>query len=178
MSQNRPPPAYQEYAASMIADQRFRAMSLAERGLLYTMRIECWVNHSLPRAPERLAKVLGLDIAELEQCLAAVMTFFTVDRDQIISPDLESYREHLGRIRQKKSEGGKKSAANRRSAKSNESLKSLQSVSEEGPNSLVKPRSGKTSQDQSSESGYPYLDPEQHRWLQDLESAESRVRPS
>lgn len=69
MSQNRPPPAYQEYAASMIADQRFRAMSLAERGLLYTMRIECWVNHSLPKTPEKLAKVLGLEIAELEKCL-------------------------------------------------------------------------------------------------------------
>lgn len=178
MSQNRPPPAYQEYAASMIADQRFRAMSLAERGLLYTMRIECWVNHSLPRAPERLAKVLGLDMAEIEACLPAVLTFFTADREQIRSPDLESYREHLARIHQKKSEGGKKSAASRRSAKSNECLKTLQSVPEESPNSLVKPSSGKTSQDQSSESGYPCLDPEQHRWLQDFESAEPRVRPS
>ena len=39
MSQNRDAPAYQEYAANLLARREFRAMSLPERGLLYTLRL-------------------------------------------------------------------------------------------------------------------------------------------
>ncbi|MDD2775937.1 MAG: hypothetical protein PHU06_08275 [Gallionella sp.] len=38
MTQNREPPAYQEYAATMLANKNFRLMSLEERGLFFTMR--------------------------------------------------------------------------------------------------------------------------------------------
>ena len=46
--QNRKPPAYQEYAATILAQLPFRAMNLQDRGLLFTMRLECWVNTRLP----------------------------------------------------------------------------------------------------------------------------------
>ena len=49
MAQNRTPPAYQEYAASVIANGDYRVLSLAERGLLYTLKLECWVNHRVPK---------------------------------------------------------------------------------------------------------------------------------
>ena len=48
MAQNREPPAFQEYAAAMMAKTDYRLMSLAGRGLLYTMRLECWVNLTCP----------------------------------------------------------------------------------------------------------------------------------
>jgi len=41
MAPNRTAPAYQEYAASMMARFEYRTLTLAHRGLLYSMRLEC-----------------------------------------------------------------------------------------------------------------------------------------
>jgi hypothetical protein len=111
MSQNRPPPAYMEYAAAMLANVQYRTMSLGERGLLDTMRRECWVNHSLPNNPAVLARVLGFDTQQIEDTLPCVMSFFRVVESQIICPELEDYRSHLLAIREKQSEGGKRGAS-------------------------------------------------------------------
>lgn len=111
MSQNRDAPAYQEYAASMMAKLSYRTMNLQERGLLYSMRLECWVNSKLPRNSAALAKVLGFDAREVSGSLAAVMPFFNVQDDYIFSPELEDYRTHLESQRERMSSGGKKGAA-------------------------------------------------------------------
>ncbi|SET70061.1 hypothetical protein SAMN05216326_1732 [Nitrosomonas marina] len=108
MSQNRDAPAYQEYAATMLAQLPFRTMTLQDRGLFYTMRLECWVNKQLPKDKNDLAKVLGLPVNEVHTSLPVVMTFFAVKGDFIICPELESYREHLAERRFKQSQGGKK----------------------------------------------------------------------
>jgi len=57
----RPAPAYQEYAADLLADQRYRLMTLAERGLWDTLRKECWVNNKVPSSLPVLAKLLSQD---------------------------------------------------------------------------------------------------------------------
>mgnify|MGYP007026270862 FL=1 len=54
MTQNRKPPAYQEYASTMLADISFRSMNMEARGLLYTMRLECWANGRMPSEIESL----------------------------------------------------------------------------------------------------------------------------
>jgi len=115
--QNRDAPAYQEYAANIMAKVEYRSMSLAERGLLYTLRHECWVNDVMPADPARLAKVLGYAVAEIEQCLLAVSAFFVEAEGFISSPDLDSYKTHLADRQKRMSEGGRngglKSAKNR-----------------------------------------------------------------
>ncbi len=95
MAQNRKAPAYQEYAATILAQLSFRTMSLQDRGLLYTMRLECWVNMCLPNNHIELAKVLGVPAAEVMTSLPAVMPFFEIAGNFIISPELEDYRIHL-----------------------------------------------------------------------------------
>ena len=107
MSQNRDAPAYQEYAATILAQLPFRTMSLQERGLLYTMRLECWVNIRLPKNQNDLAKVLGLQLVEVTSSFAAVMPFFEVVGEFVICPELENYRAYLAERRNKQSEGGK-----------------------------------------------------------------------
>lgn len=114
MSQNRPPPAYQEFAAQMLADIRFRMLSPAERGLLWTMRLECWVNHGLPSGAAQLAKVLGFSQSEMEAALPSVMPFFRIENGLLVCPELEDYRAYLATIRSKQSEGGKQSAASKK----------------------------------------------------------------
>lgn len=111
MSQNRDAPAFQEYAAAMLSRLPFRTMTLQDRGLLYTMRLECWVNARLPNNPENLSKVLGLPLAEVAASLPAVMPFFEVVNGYIVSPELEDYRAHLNERRHKQSQGGKRGSA-------------------------------------------------------------------
>lgn len=95
----------------MLSQLPFRTMSLGDRGLLYTLRLECWVNMRLPNDPINLAKVLGLPVSEVAESLVAVMSFFQVEDDFIISPELENYRKHLADRKQKQSQGGKLGSA-------------------------------------------------------------------
>jgi uncharacterized protein YdaU (DUF1376 family) len=111
MAQHREPPAFQEYAAAMMAKTDYRLMSLAGRGLLYTMRLECWVNRRLPPDAPRLARVLGFDVAEVAALIPEVQPFFAIDQGELYCPELEDYREHVDDRRQKQSEGGKQTAA-------------------------------------------------------------------
>lgn len=111
MAQNRDAPAFQEYPASMMARLPYRTMSLAGRGLLYSLRLECWVNRCVPADPRTLAKVLGYECAEVEKALHEVMPFFTVENGALYCPELEDYRTHIANIREKQSQGGKQGAA-------------------------------------------------------------------
>lgn len=110
MAQNLPAPCYQVYAANVLASLPFRQADLAVRGLVYTMQLECWVNHRLPGNPVALSKVLGFDVGEVAAALPAAMASFCIDGDSIICPQLEDYRSHLNEIREKQKTGGKKGA--------------------------------------------------------------------
>lgn len=164
MSQNRDAPAYQEYAASILAQLPFRTMTLQDRGLLYTMRLECWVNVRLPQSNIDLAKVLGLPVAEVAGSLAAVMPFFEVVDGFIISPELENYRAHLADRKSKQSHGGKRGSAitngkHKRPEKAVDvGVTSTPSSTSRPPRrgrdeSLVKPSTEQPSQNQSPEKG-------------------------
>ena len=98
-TQNREPPAFQEYAAAMLSRREYRAMTLAERGLLYSLRLECWVNRTAPADPCILAKVLGYSADKVRTALPAVLAFFTVAGDELFSPELDDYRAYRARIR-------------------------------------------------------------------------------
>jgi hypothetical protein len=100
------------YAATRLASRPFREADLATRGLIWTMEMECWVNHKLPSTTASLAKVLGFDACEIEAALPVAMSFFDIDDNrEIYSPQLEDYRKHLSDIRDKQKAGGKKGAA-------------------------------------------------------------------
>lgn len=179
MSQNRDAPAYQEYAASILAQLPFRTMSLQDRGLLYTMKLECWVNVRLPHNHNDLAKVLGLPVAEVAGSLVAVMPFFEVVGGFIISPELENYRTHLVDRKSKQSHGGKRGSAitngkrNRPAKAVDDGVSSTPSSTSRVPRrgrgeSLVQPNTEKPSQTQSLEKEVIH-----DLWLADYEAAES-----
>lgn len=104
-------PAFQLYAADLLADHRFRLMTMAERGLLLTMLCELWVNASLPALPASLARLLGVNVAGVEAALPAVMPFFeqtSLNGEMaIVSPQLEAYRSEVLTLREARSKGGK-----------------------------------------------------------------------
>lgn len=96
----RAPPAYQEYAADLLATERVRDMSLAELGLLVGMRWACWANGGdIPREPERIARLLGKDPAEVKAAMTdAVLSFFGPcprNPARLHDPELSRQRRHL-----------------------------------------------------------------------------------
>lgn len=153
MTQNRQPPAYQEYAATMLANMTYRLMSLAERGLMDTIRRECWVNGGLPANPGPLAKVLHCDQAEVEAALPAVMSFFAVECGLIVCPELEHYRNHLAEARERQAAGGRRSANKRKAeqgkADCGDSASTLQAPSKQPASTLQGRRQVKTKPNQS-----------------------------
>ena len=105
----RPPPAFQMYSSDRLADRQFKMMSLGERGLLHTLELECWSNGSVPAEFRALARIMGLEEAEIKAALSErVLVRFTRSGDDLISPELEAYRQKLDEHFRKKSEGGKK----------------------------------------------------------------------
>ena len=110
----RPPPAFQMYSADRLADRQFKLMTLAERGLLHTLELEMWVNGTVPGDTAAMARVLGLDAAEVQAALSGrVLAHFTRSGDNLTSPDLEAYREKLEDHHRRKSEAGKKGMKSR-----------------------------------------------------------------
>jgi hypothetical protein len=106
---SRPAPAFQEYASDMLANFRYRTMTLAERGLMDTMRRECWVNGSVPKEPQELASYLGKPTDEVIAFLSIrVLSFFRERNDQLVCPELDAYRASLEDRAKKMSEGGHK----------------------------------------------------------------------
>lgn len=89
----RPPPAYLEYPSDLLANMKFRRMSLPERGLWQTMRLECWVNKTLPKNPEEIALVLNLPLNEVQANLTSgVLGFFVENEEGFYCKELEEYR--------------------------------------------------------------------------------------
>ena len=111
MSQNRDAPAYQEYAANMLARREFRTMTLHDRGLLFTLKMELWVNRTMPNDHDALAKMLSVSVAEIAKSLPAVMPFFKIDGNEITCPELNDYRAYLESRREKQSRGGRSGAS-------------------------------------------------------------------
>jgi uncharacterized protein YdaU (DUF1376 family) len=144
-------------------------MSLAERGLLYALRLECWENQDLPANPSELAKYLGVQTSEVNTAFTEkVNAFFKVEGDKLMCPELDDYRQHLTDRKKKQSEGGKKGAA-KTNAKFNEAVNS-QPPRHGRRESLVKHSLDKLSKTQSLDNGELAIS-ESDEWVSEYDSA-------
>ena len=104
----RPAPAFQEYASDLLAKREFRLMTLGEKGLLMTMRLECWVNKCVPSERSELAILFGQSEQEINTHLTPnVLRFFMPDGANLICPELEAYRQNQEARNAALSEGGR-----------------------------------------------------------------------
>jgi uncharacterized protein YdaU (DUF1376 family) len=104
-------PYFPFYAANMMSSRSFRLMSLKERGLLITIMMECWINGSVPSDLSDMAKILGLTIDEVKSSYTNLhSTFLHVQGGQIISKELEGYRQGYLATREKQRLAGIESA--------------------------------------------------------------------
>lgn len=104
----RPAPAFQEYAADLLAKREFRMMTFTERGLLMTMRLECWVNKCVPSERSELAILFGQSEQVIKTHLTPnVLRFFMPDGTNLICQELEAYRQNQEARQAALSEGGR-----------------------------------------------------------------------
>jgi len=105
----RPAPAYQEFASDMLAKREYRLMNFSEKGLLFHMRLECWVNKCMPSQKSELAKMFNLAEFEIETMLTQnVLSFFNEKNGSLFCTELDAYRENLEATKAALSEGGRK----------------------------------------------------------------------
>lgn len=104
----KPQPYYPNYSANFIAHRHYRLMSLEERGLLWSMYNDYWVNRYLPNNPQDLAKYLGFDSTIIERALTdKVLHFFAIDGKGLKCPELDDYLQNIETKRNAQSDGGK-----------------------------------------------------------------------
>ena len=106
----RPPPAYQEYASDMLARREYRELSFEARGLLWSMRLEWWVNGDFPVNSKRLAGFMGTTIEMIDKLLPQIEAFCETDGQTITFRDLSDYKMKLENARDRQAAGGKKNA--------------------------------------------------------------------
>ncbi|MFM1911820.1 MAG: hypothetical protein RJB18_1211 [Pseudomonadota bacterium] len=159
----RKPPAYQEYAATTLSTREFKFMTMEERGLLYTIKLDCWLNNSIPSNHEELAKYFGVPVEQINSAFTDnVKSFLKHVGNSYECIDIEIYRNQLNARLEKQSKGGKKGAKitnDKRSMSAPNSQPPRQDANE----SLIKTNQFKTNQNQSVENDIT------NSWIQDYE---------
>jgi hypothetical protein len=107
-------PAFQEYAADLLADRRFAAMSLPALGLFYILKLRAWLDGSIPADPRTVAAILKEKPREVEQLWTQILPWFVPSGDELILPQHEEQRAKHAAWREKSSRGGKTSGQARR----------------------------------------------------------------
>lgn len=176
-SQGREAPAYMEYPASIMARMPYRQMTLAERGLLYTLRNECWVNTHMPSDPDKLARILGYSTEEIRSALSSnLMEFFEIQGETFFCPELEKYRCYQEARRRRMSEGGKRGSESKKKSKQgahveNNSLSSLQPPSSHLATTLQPLRQDKPKPEKQKPA--IRVSDSQEAWIKDYERVET-----
>jgi hypothetical protein len=177
----RPPPAYQEYASDLLANLQFRAMTLPERGLFCTLRLELWTNQTLPAELDELSRLLGIPKAEIQQALTSrVRSFFEISDESMRCPELDRYRAKLLQQRKKQSEGGaiggKKTQERMRSAENPyEGKGGLQGSPKVLSKGEVSRREGEGVESSEDEQARGMLPASPRAWVDDYEAHEKKL---
>jgi hypothetical protein len=170
MTQHREAPAYQEYASSLMARIEYRVMSMEARGLFVSMRLECWVNGSVPSVPAMLARVLGYPVEQIERTLPEVGAFVSEEGGALRCPELDDYRAHLQDRRDKQAAGGRAGAAKTNSARTG-SAPSRPSGRATGKPRVPRESLVKTSPEQPSQAKRLQGEAINDRWINEYERA-------
>ena len=71
-------PAYQEYPADILNNEVFMQLSMAQRGLLWTLRMYCWKNETIPAGYQDVARLIGITDKESKKLFDELVRSFFV----------------------------------------------------------------------------------------------------
>lgn len=165
----RSPPAYQEYASDLLADHRFRSMTFGERGLLFTIKLECWVNERVPKDSTALENFIRATSDEMQRFFTPrVRSFLSEGEKHFLFPELENQKFNFQLKRSLQSKGGRNGGLKTQS-------KNREKPSESVPQGKLKAMRGDEMQreekkrDVIKKDYLPNVIPEHKEWLQEFE---------
>lgn len=109
-------PWFKVYAAETLSDERFQGWAVDERGAWFTLLLTAWREGSIPGDMASLARLLHVDASAMRSLWSAIGDRFIPHPDvpgRLTSPRLEMEREEAEKLREKKSEAGKRGATSR-----------------------------------------------------------------
>lgn len=108
----RAPPAFQQYASDLLANEHYRLMTLPERGLLEALRLQSWVSGSVPYDCGLLSRLTGIPEDQISENLTSrVLTFFEPNSSgRLVCPELVRQRARMEERRVERSRSGKRGA--------------------------------------------------------------------
>lgn len=104
-------PYYKMYPADADSDERYRLMTMEERGLYWTLLNLAWVNDGLPFETVQLAQLVGLPETDLRRLWRVVGECFFLDGKRMRNKRQEDERAKAIRTAEKRSEAGKAGAS-------------------------------------------------------------------
>lgn len=107
-----PLPWFRIFSSHYLSDRDFRTASLEERGLVFSMLLECWSNVDIPSELNELSQILSVPSQQVEHALTPkALSFFKQRGNSYYSEYLDEQRNSFLEKRKKQIEGGKKGAA-------------------------------------------------------------------
>jgi uncharacterized protein YdaU (DUF1376 family) len=106
-------PYYKFYPADAESDERFKFMSLEERGLYWTLLNHSWVNDGIPFETLRLSRLCGISEDHFKTLWKVVGECFYLDNGRLRNKRLEEERAKAKKTSEARSENGKKGNASR-----------------------------------------------------------------
>ena len=114
-----PLPWFRLFSSHYLADRDYRLSSLDERGLIFSMLLECWSSCDVPKDCLELSQVIGVPKDQVDRALTPKVTSFFKTRDGFYySEYLEQQRSVFLLTRTEQRAGGLKGVAIRKIKKS------------------------------------------------------------
>lgn len=108
----RSKPSFDVYASDLMASEEYALATLQERGLLFTLLNYCWVNGSIPADHSKMARLLQLKEADIDNAANDLIRKHLVpspqDTTRLCAPELERQRTIINERRQQMSAGGRR----------------------------------------------------------------------
>lgn len=118
-------PAFQFYPSDYLGSEAVRCMDWDEKGVYVEMLCLAWQNVGLPGDVNRVARMLRIDCARLEEMLEGPLGDCWEERDgRMFNPRMERERDRMTKISDAASAAGKKGAARRWGQKADGEAKS------------------------------------------------------
>ena len=164
----------------MLGYECVRLMSLAERGLLATMRWYCWANDTIPSEPEALARVLGLDVPEVRAALSErVLGLFERSSDdpkRLHCPELSDQMKRLLERSASLAETGRRGGRATQRSRSADAQASAtahgQAGAEQAPKRTEKSRSERSRNEENCAYRESQGNPVRDEFVEEIEKAE------
>ena len=106
-------PAFQFYPGDFLSDENIALMDNQEVGCYIKLICFCWLQKSIPREVDKIAKLCGESENEMNTMWESIRPCFKVKKDRLVHPRLERERKKQKKYSENRKKAGKKGSDKR-----------------------------------------------------------------